>query len=114
MKKKYFILGSILLVILIFGAWLFFNFGITCYDGQGSAIYLPKNTLLKNLESTNASEIGKYFIPPTISSGYIAKTSTNSCGKTISRVTVENGKEKRLEHPKVDPFWEACSGKALA
>jgi len=103
MKKKYFILGSIL-VILIFGIWLYLNFGITCYDGQGSTIYLPKNTLLKNINSTNASEIGKYFIPPTISSGYIAKTSTNSCGKTISRVTVENGKEKNVSQKNFDEF----------
>ena len=103
MKKKYFILGSIL-VILIFGIWLYLNFGITCYDGQGSTMYLPKNTLLKNINSTNASEIGKYFIPPSIFSGYIAKTSTNSCGKIITRVIIENEKEKSVSQKNFDEF----------
>lgn len=28
-------------------------------------------------------------------------------------VLVENGRRRKLSHPRVDPFWAACSGKAL-
>ncbi len=107
MSKKSVIISVLILIVIIGEVWLaFLNFGVTCYDGQGSTIYLPKNTLLKNLESTNTSEIGEYFIPPTISSGYIAKTSTNSCGKIITRVIVENGTgtEKNVSQGNFEKF----------
>lgn len=103
MNKKYLLIGSIL-VVLIVAVWLFFNLGITCRDGQGSTIYLPKNTLLKNLESATESEIGNYYISSVISTGYIAKTATNSCGKIKTRVIVENGKEKSVSQSNFDKF----------
>jgi hypothetical protein len=103
MSKKILII-VIVFVVLIGGAWLFLNFGVKCYDGQGFIIYLSKEQLLKNIESTNAAEAERYFIPPTISVGYIAKAGTNSCGKTISRVIIENGAEKSVSQSKFDKF----------
>ena len=104
MSKKSIIISVIILVVIIGGVWLFLNFGVTCYDGQGSTMYLSKEQLLKNIKSTNATEAEKYFIPPTVSSGYVAKTSTNSCGKIITRVTVENGTEKNVSQSNFDKF----------
>lgn len=103
MSKKILIIVAVF-VVLLAGVWLFLNFGVRCYDGQGSTMYLPREQLLKNIESTNATEAEKYFIPPTISVGYIAKTKTNSCGKITSRVTVENGAEKNVSQSNFDKF----------
>ncbi len=89
--------------MIIIAVWLFLNFGISCFDGQGSTVYLAKNILTKNLESAKTADFG-YRISSGVSAGYIAKTATDPCGRIKTRVVVENGKEKSVSQKNFDKF----------
>ncbi len=102
--KKLHLVSILFVVVLVAGLGMYFSSEETCRDGQGSTIYISKERLLKNIESTSVTEIDKYFIPPTISAGYVAQRSTNSCGTAISKVTVDNGTEKEVSQNNFDKF----------
>jgi len=102
MNKKYLTIGIIVAVAIVF-ILLYFNFGVQCFDGQGFTLYIPKETLMNNLANADTSQIRGNWIPQTIFT-YTAKTATNSCGKIITRVIVEDGKEKKLSQNNFDKF----------
>jgi hypothetical protein len=106
MNKKYQIIG-ITVTILIFAMFIYsmftyFNSGVGCWDGQGSTIYVTKDDLLANLNSIGPSEIQTYYVPSNIS--FVAETSTNPCGKTVTRIIVKNGNEERVSQKNFDKF----------
>jgi hypothetical protein len=103
MSKKI-LIPILIVVVLAIGLWIHIYFGTSCYDGQGSTIYIPKNQLLENIASTNATEAEKYFVPPAVSSNYVAKTRTNPCGRVTNRTVMENGVEKSVSQSNFDKF----------
>lgn len=102
MNKKLLIIGIIVAAGILF-ILLFFNFRAQCHDGQGFALYIPKDTLMDNLANADTSQIRDGWIPPTIFD-YTARTETNSCGFVSNNVIVENGKELKVSMKKFDKF----------
>ena len=102
MNKKYLTIG-IIVVVAIIALFLYINFGVQCFDGQGFTLYIPKETLMNNLANADTSQIRGYWIPQTIFT-YTAKTATNSCGKIVTRVIVENDKESKVSQKNFDKF----------
>jgi hypothetical protein len=102
MNKKYLTIGIIVAVAIAF-ILFYFNFGVQCFDGQGFTLYIPKDTLMNNLANADTSQIRGNWIPETIFT-YTAKTATNSCGKIITRVIIENDKETKASQKNFDKF----------
>ena len=103
MNKKYLMMGIIVVIVVILALFIYINFGVQCYDGQGFTLYIPKETLLNNLENADTSQLRGNWIPQTIFT-YTAKTATDSCGKIVTRVIVENGKESKVSQKNFNKF----------
>ena len=96
-------IGIIVVIVVILALFIYINFGVQCYDGQGFTLYIPKETLLNNLENADTSQLRGNWIPQTIFT-YTAKTATDSCGKIVTRVIVENGKESKVSQKNFNKF----------
>jgi hypothetical protein len=105
MSKKYLIIGIpiavLIFAVFIYSMFTYFNSGVDCWDGQGSTTYITKDNLLTTLNSISPSEIRIDYALSNIS--FIGKT-TYSCGKTVTRIIINNGNEERVSQINFDKF----------
>lgn len=99
-KKIVFIatLSAVVLVALLF--IFFYTIGVGCVDGQGFTMYIPKDSLMKNLASAH----GAYLFSVVSSLEFIGQTETNPCGIVTARIIVENGKQVKVGSKEFDAY----------
>lgn len=106
MGKKVLIFGFIVIVIVV-GLYSALNSSNLCYDGQGSTYYVSKTDLQDNLDRIGSLESSPLYFShyiDNLSVGFVARTSTDRCGKVQTRVVLENGREVKKSQEKFDEW----------